>query len=102
MTTKQGIKIPHVAPPNVAINHIIKILEEKSLQSTYHPLPLHLGVAGGYRSLVEVVEKRFTAMISDPTIAPSLVFFKKNIILTSLFADAAPESKKKVMTNSYI
>lgn len=52
--------------------------------------------------MIEVIEKRFSAMISNPTIASSFVFFKKNIILTSLFADAAPESKKKMMTNSYI
>jgi len=52
--------------------------------------------------MVEVVKQRFGAMVNDPAIAPSLSFFKDNIILTTIFADAAPESKKKVMTNSYL
>jgi hypothetical protein len=101
MTTKLGIKIPRLAPPSIAITHGLDLLKDMDLLSEYHSLPKDLGVVGGYRRMVEVVKKRFLAMINDPVIVASLTFFKKNIILTSLFADAAPESKQKVMTNSY-
>jgi len=102
MTTKNGINILHITPPSVTLQYIIKLLDQMMLRSMYYPLPSELGVVGRYHSLLEVVKKRFAVMISDPTICPSLFFFKDHTILVSLFANAAPESKKKVMTNTYI
>ena len=74
------------------MDRLNKILVARSLKTTYHPFPEEQNVVGGYRSLVELVKKRFTAMMETPKIASALTFFKKNIVWFL----------EPTMTNSYI